>query len=47
MNGTEQTDPELVLAARTGDKRAFGLLVERHLPLARRVAMRMVAHQVT
>lgn len=45
MSRNEQSDSELVLAARTGDKAAFGVLVERHLPLARRVAMRMVAHQ--
>ncbi len=45
MSSDEQSDSELVLAARTGDKAAFGVLVERYLPLARRVAMRMVAHQ--
>lgn len=45
MSRHERSDSELVLAARTGDKAAFGVLVERHLPLARRVAMRLVAHQ--
>ncbi|MCE7987788.1 MAG: sigma-70 family RNA polymerase sigma factor [Caldilinea sp. CFX5] len=39
------TDGELVVAARSGDKAAFGQLVDRHLPMARRVAMRMVGNQ--
>jgi len=45
MGSADRSDEELVLAARTGDKAAFGQLVERHLPLARRVAMQMIAHQ--
>ncbi|MFN8494488.1 MAG: bifunctional nuclease domain-containing protein [Caldilineaceae bacterium] len=45
MRNDELTDSELVLAAQAGDKVAFGQLVERHLPLARRVAMQMIAHQ--
>ena len=41
----QRTDSELVIAARMGDKAAFGYLVDRHLPLARRLAMRMVGNQ--
>ena len=36
-------DAELVALARSGDKAAFGRLVERHQPVARRVAARVVA----
>lgn len=39
------TDSELVVAACAGDKIAFGHLVDRHLPMARRVAMRMIGNQ--
>lgn len=39
------TDGELVVVARSGDNVAFGHLVDRHLPMARRVAMRMVGNQ--
>jgi RNA polymerase sigma factor (sigma-70 family) len=39
MTTDARTDAELVIAARAGDKEAFGQLVERHLPLARRVAV--------
>lgn len=39
------TDGELVVVARSGDNAAFGHLVDRHLPMARRVAMRMVGNQ--
>lgn len=45
MNMSEQADRELVSAAQAGDKQAFGLLVERHLPMAQHVAMRMLANQ--
>ncbi len=41
------TDSELVVAARTGDNTAFGHLVNRHLPMARRLTMRMVGNQET
>lgn len=41
----QRTDSELVVAARTGDKAAFGHLVDRHLPMARRLAMRMIGNQ--
>lgn len=39
----QQSDQALVEAARQGDKAAFGLLIERHTPLANRVARRMLA----
>lgn len=38
------TDAELVARARHGDKAAFGWLIERYMPVARRVAGRMVAY---
>ena len=41
----QRTDSELVIAARLGDKAAFGHLVDRHLPMARRLAMRMIGNQ--
>lgn len=40
-----QTDIELVNAARNGDKRAFGHLVERYQSMAYGVALRMVGHE--
>jgi RNA polymerase sigma factor (sigma-70 family) len=40
-----KTDAELVALARTGDKVAFGALVERYQLMAKRAAMRMVAHE--
>lgn len=40
-----RTDAELVVAARMGNKEAFGHLVERHLPLARRVAVGMTGNR--
>src|SRR5438034_10953562 len=40
----KKTDTELVARARSGDKRAFDLLVERYQPLAQRVAHGMVAN---
>jgi RNA polymerase sigma factor (sigma-70 family) len=44
MDGTQHTDEQLVALARSGDKDAFGCLVERHQPLAMRMALRMVPH---
>ena len=38
----KSTDADLVALARRGDKNAFGLLVERHMPMARRVATGVV-----
>lgn len=38
-----QTDSELVLQARTGDKQAFGQLIERHQQMVRRIAGRVIA----
>lgn len=40
----EQTELELVLLARSGDKDAFGCLIERHQGLAYGLARRMVAN---
>jgi RNA polymerase sigma factor (sigma-70 family) len=40
-----QTDAELVMLARAGDKAAFGLLIERYQPMAKRAAMRMVTQE--
>ena len=47
MDGSNRTDAELVTLARSGDKEAFGLLVERHQPLATRLAWRMVSNADT
>ncbi|MCL5994752.1 MAG: DUF151 domain-containing protein [Chloroflexi bacterium] len=44
MDGINRTDADLVTLARSGDKEAFGLLVERHQPLATRLALRMVSN---
>ena len=38
----KSTDADLVASARRGDRDAFGLLVERHMPMARRVATGVV-----
>lgn len=43
MHGT--TDAQLVAQARSGDKGAFGHLIERHQRMAERVAMGVVAHR--
>jgi RNA polymerase sigma factor (sigma-70 family) len=40
-----QTDAELVALARSGDKAAFGSLIERYQGMAKRAAMRMVFHE--
>ncbi len=40
----EQSDAELVILARAGDKRAFGQLIERYQPMAERIAMGMVTN---
>ncbi len=42
---TQQDDRALVAAARQGDKQAFGLLIERHMGLAVRVAQRMLGER--
>jgi RNA polymerase sigma factor (sigma-70 family) len=39
----KQTDAELIVAARTGDKLAFGQLAERYWAMARRVARQLIA----
>ena len=39
----ERSDAELVALARSGDRRAFGDLVERHQAMAKRVARGVVA----
>ena len=41
----EQTDRELVILSRQGDKAAFGYLIERYQALASRIALRMVTVQ--
>src|SRR5690242_3409370 len=38
-------DADLVARARSGDKEAFGALIERHGHMARRIALRMVADE--
>lgn len=40
---TVQTDEQLVVQARSGDKTAFSTLIERYLPMVQRIAGRMVA----
>ena len=37
-------DTALVLLAKAGDKEAFGILVDRHRPMALRIAGRMTAN---
>ena len=39
-----KTDQELVALARSGDKGAFGELIERYQGMARRIALRVVGH---
>ncbi len=41
----EKSDAELVDLARTGDKHAFGILIERYQGISIRVALRMVANE--
>src|SRR5439155_14611456 len=41
----ERTDNELVALARSGDKRAFEQLIERHNAATRRAAFRMVQNE--
>jgi len=43
----ERTDAELVALARSGDKDAFGQLIERYQSMAKRIAMGMVANEDT
>jgi RNA polymerase sigma factor (sigma-70 family) len=43
----ENSDSELVLLARQGNKEAFGLLIKRYQTMARRVAGRMIADEDT
>lgn len=45
MAVNSETDADLVLATRNGDKQAFGRLVERYLPMARRFALRLLNNQ--
>lgn len=48
MHGTygfHKTDKELVALARSGNKDAFGCLVERYQPMVWRIALRVVANQ--
>ena len=42
---TNNTDTELVALARTGDKDAFGQLIERHQQMVRRIALGLVADE--
>ena len=42
---TNKTDSELVALARSGDKEAFGLLIERYQQMVRRIALSIVAHE--
>jgi RNA polymerase sigma factor (sigma-70 family) len=41
----ERTDAELVVLARSGDKDAFGQLIERYQSMAKRIAIAMVANE--
>jgi RNA polymerase sigma factor (sigma-70 family) len=41
----EQSDPELILLARQGDKSAFGKLVLRYQPMAQRLARQMIGNE--
>ena len=41
----KRTDAELVALARSGDRDAFGHLVERHQQMAKRIAMGMVPNE--
>lgn len=42
---TNKTDAELVALARSGDKDAFGQLIERYQQMVRHIALGMVAHE--
>ncbi len=42
---TNKADSELVALARSGDKDAFGQLIERYQQMVRRIALGMVAHE--
>jgi len=42
---TNKTDSELVALARSGDKEAFGLLIERYQQMVKRIALDVVAHE--
>jgi RNA polymerase sigma factor (sigma-70 family) len=39
------TDADLVWATRSGDKQAFGQLVERYLPMSKRIALHIISHE--
>ena len=41
----QRIDTELVALARSGDKSAFGQLIERYQPMARRIAIGMVGNE--
>jgi RNA polymerase sigma-70 factor (ECF subfamily) len=41
----KQADAELVALARSGDKNAFGHLIERYQPMVQRLAWSMVANE--
>jgi RNA polymerase sigma factor (sigma-70 family) len=41
----QKSDAQLVVAARTGDKAAFGELIERYRPTVHRLAWKMVGHE--
>ena len=42
---SQKSDAELVAMARRGDRDAFGDLIDRHQPMAQRIAMKIVGHQ--
>lgn len=42
---TNKTDTELVVLARSGNKNAFGELIERYQQMVRRIALGMVGHE--
>ena len=42
---TNKTDSELVALARSGDKEAFGLLIERYQQMVKRIALDVVAQE--
>ena len=45
MAVVERTDAQLVVLARSGDKDAFGQLIERYQSMAKRIAIAMVANE--
>lgn len=45
MKKDEMNDPDLVYLARSGDGRAFGMLIERYQLVAKSIAIRMVADE--